>query len=205
MSNKLGPIIKLTEDYEFVKRYGNVKEAADEMGIYMSNLYGAISSGNKSHGYYWVREEDYNEILREIAEDEGRCLFEDREDCPLPKCIFEEDKDEDEEDEIKDDDEPKAVYSPVLNDFVMPFIRPFELVKDYIRNISALSEDDYRLHVVWSNYTLKNQKMLITVRPLTETAKVMVNNLYFELTYSSEKDLWYFDVYKKVQHLEAKD
>lgn len=57
-------------------------------------------------------------------------------------------------------------------------------------DVSPLSKDE--AYVVWFNYTLGNNKVLIsTVRP---------DHKYYELTYHSDKDCVYIDTYLKVRH-----
>ncbi len=66
--------------------------------------------------------------------------------------------------------------------------KPLNIVAKY------LSENNYNylekeLFIVWSCYILGNRKYLVGCEG---------NNLYFEVTYNTQKDEWYLDVYDKI-------
>ena len=56
------------------------------------------------------------------------------------------------------------------------------------KNVSP--ENGIGVYIVWQSYILGNRKYLIGT---TDSG----DNLYFEVTYSSDRDEWYLDVYDK--------
>jgi len=63
MKSKYGKIIKLTKDLEFVESFKTVRQAAQSVEAYASNIYDALKTGHQSHNFYWWDEKTYDEYL----------------------------------------------------------------------------------------------------------------------------------------------
>ena len=70
-----------------------------------------------------------------------------------------------------------------------------ELVKRYTDSMASAENRSipyYDIHVVWNCYILGNMKALLIT--------TLLDNKYFEVTYNSSTDQFYFDAYNKVFH-----
>lgn len=65
------------------------------------------------------------------------------------------------------------------------------MVKDYTLS-KMVGETKFDVYVVWQCYILGNQKWLL--------ATTLPDGMYYEVTYNKNKDVFYFDVYKKVEN-----
>ena len=66
--------------------------------------------------------------------------------------------------------------------------KPLNIVAKYLHE-NGYDILEKRIFIVWSCYILGNRKYLVGYEG---------NNLYFEVTYNTQKDEWYLDVYDKI-------
>lgn len=75
------------------------------------------------------------------------------------------------------------------------FIKAKDLVRSYA--LEHLDKSDViktlpEVYIVWFNYTLGNMKALLST--------TLLDGMYYEVTYNSEKKELYLDVYKKFEN-----
>lgn len=63
---------------------------------------------------------------------------------------------------------------------------------DHLDKTDSIKLEDFDVFVVWYNFTLKNQKALLST--------TLFDGMYYEITYNSNKNEIYFDAYKKFEN-----
>lgn len=82
-----------------------------------------------------------------------------------------------------------------------------ELCKEYVVNYnnnginvtntkSSIAITTDSVYVVWLNRTLQNNKALLST--------TVEDGMYYEVTYNGDKNVVYFDAYKRVENIEIK-
>lgn len=65
------------------------------------------------------------------------------------------------------------------------------VVEQHLRNALSLNIDISKIVIVWNSYILGNRKWMIAYIP---------TKLYFEVTYNSNKNEVYVDIYEKIEN-----
>jgi hypothetical protein len=73
------------------------------------------------------------------------------------------------------------------------------LVRDYIKTHTDPTNQDAEstIFVIWQCQVLQNFKCLISA--------TLPHGMYFELTYDGDREMWYFDAYRKIENREVPD
>ena len=69
-----------------------------------------------------------------------------------------------------------------------------DLVNEYVVTHLDKSDNitDFNVYVVWYNFTLGNSKALLSTN--------LLDGMYYEITYNTNKNEIYFDAYKKFEN-----
>ena len=72
------------------------------------------------------------------------------------------------------------------------------LVLEYIHEHTEPNPDaESTIFVIWQCQILQNFKCLISA--------TLPHGMYFELTYDGDREMWYFDAYRKIENREVPD
>lgn len=90
-----------------------------------------------------------------------------------------------------EDERFRCIANETIAEYIVRAYLYYEMGKD------VSQETGLETVVVWQSYILGNRKYLIATTDL-------VDNLYFEVTYSIHRDEWYLDIYKKKQNFRVR-